>query len=238
MWFKNVNIREELERERDIAPEDLITEAKAILLGDTKADEQLLRRLQGESAEKEALKIPLYSEDKSALFEEGTIRKVCTKYRLRFLDTQLFKGDIPYEALVAIKQMEKKYQVQFEEFRIVAPAPLFQLEDSTKDPLLFAVLGNGDYLLMHQWGSDLVWHRKLLLYPFRNISSLGLSIVLLSFLLTAFLPLEFPAPQTTVFVKFFLFSTLSCSLFVASIIFGILRYRDFSENVWESKYFN
>ncbi len=69
------------------------------------------------------------------------IKQICIDYRLRFLDSKYFKGDIPPEAISKIKQLEKQHNSELTGFKIVAPSKLFKLKDKD-DPLLFVPLGN------------------------------------------------------------------------------------------------
>ena len=42
------------------------------------------------------------------IFHKDTIKKICVRYRLRFLDSNLFKGDYPNNITNIISDLEKK----------------------------------------------------------------------------------------------------------------------------------
>ena len=118
------------------------------------------------------------------------------------------------------------------------------MQDNKKDPLLFADLGNGQYYLIHKWGEDLSWYRGLALFPLRNIGTLAITTMLIAFFLVAFMPNQL-IPENylrtsalTFFFKAFSFFILNGLLFTVLLISGIIAVKDFSENVWNSKYFN
>ena len=45
----------------------------------------------------------------SQIFHIEQIKKICTDYRLRFLNTRYFKGEIPKTAISKIKKLEKEH---------------------------------------------------------------------------------------------------------------------------------
>ena len=123
------------------------------------------------------------------IFHRDTIKKTCINYRLRFLDLDYFKGDIPIEAIESIQSLEQAHNTELQNMKIVAPSKLFKLKNAD-DPLLFVPIGNQYYYLIHKWGNDLHPLRQLLMWPFKNIVTSILSILLLSLVLTLFMPLN------------------------------------------------
>lgn len=171
------------------------------------------------------------------IYHIDDIEKTCIEYRLRFLNSALFKGQLPYEAITRIKQTERDHGAKFEGFKIMAPATLFKLENAD-DPLLFAPIGNGYYYLIHSWGKDLHPLRKLLMWPFRQMENFMMFLFVLSFLLTALVPDGmFSQKQTTtefVIIFFFMFKWVT-----ALAIFYCFKYgKNFSSAIWQSKYYN
>jgi hypothetical protein len=110
------------------------------------------------------------------VFTTEAIQKVCLMYGLRFLQTDLYKGEL--DAAIPAKLAEfkaindghlsypcprshpdRKARVDCH-FRIAAPTESFELQDRPKDPLLFARVGADHWYLVHKWGNDLsVWNR-------------------------------------------------------------------------------
>ena len=70
---------------------------------------------------------------------------------------------------------------------MMAPSKLFELENYD-DPLMFVSLGNNYYYLIHKWGNDMSYFRKLLMWPFKNLYNIMVFICFLSLFLTAVIP--------------------------------------------------
>lgn len=105
--------------------------------------------------------------DLDKIFHIDSIKKLCINYRLRFLDTHLFKGEYPKELYSIIPNLENDHKIQLKDFKIMAPSKLFRLK-TKEDPLLFVPIGNGYYYLVHKWGDDLKSYRKILVWPDRK----------------------------------------------------------------------
>jgi len=121
------------------------------------------------------------------IYHLDQIKKVCIDYRLRFLNSNYFKGDIPQAALQKISEIERQHNIEVKGFKIIAPSKLFKLKDKD-DPLLFAPIGNDYFYLVHKWGNDLHPLRKLLMWPFKNIVNLTLLVLVVSYLVTLLVP--------------------------------------------------
>ncbi|MFS4468196.1 hypothetical protein [Maribacter sp. 2210JD10-5] len=175
--------------------------------------------------------------DSSKIFHINDIKNICIDYRLRFLNSKYFKGEIPTEVISKIKSLEKSHNTQLKGFKIIAPSKLFKLEDKD-DPLLFAPIGNGYFYLIHQWGNDLHPLRKILMWPFKNVVNLGLVVLLISFLLTLLVPegLFSKSSSATEFwiIYFFMFKCLASVV----IFYGFALGKNFNPAIWNSKYFN
>ena len=233
--FERINIAEELIKEKK---KSLLDEANSLLNSEFMKDEDILKRIQFfdfDQDDKQVLNI--ISEN---VFTSEQIKNIAIKYRLRFLDSKLFKGEIPYEAILKVKELEKKHKVKFSEFKILAPASLFKLEDRNKDPLLFASVsspnGGGQegaaFLLIHKWGNDLNGFRKVLTFPLRTIKNFVLTFLALSLLITLAVPVDY---NTRMFV--FLLSNLFFISTFAHIGYMRLNH-NFSEFEWDSKFIN
>ncbi|MEH6618106.1 hypothetical protein [Maribacter arcticus] len=175
--------------------------------------------------------------ESSKIYHINDIKQICIDYRLRFLDTKYFKGEIPSEALSKIKILEKEHDLKIKGFKIIAPSKLFKLEDKD-DPLLFAPIGNGYHYLIHQWGNDLHPLRKMLMWPFKSIVNLSILVLLLSFLVTLLVPdgLFSKSNSTTEFwiINFFMFKCIASVV----IFYGFALGKNFNPAIWNSKYFN
>lgn len=243
--LKAIDILEELNKERDSLranQDELITEAHHILFDEFSTENEIRNRIfAGKNA------VGIHQEDvldKADIYSIDVIRKTCSKFRLRFLDASLFKGKIPEEAVMKIKNLEKRADQKIEHFKIIAPADRFKLKDSTKDPVLLADLGDGRYYKIHKWGNDMSPLKRILSFPLQNAFHLGLTAVIFGFLTSILLPDSF-LPQTSwdsIFklglTKIYLSFIFASFFFVGSLILGILTSKEFSEDVWNSKFFN
>jgi len=171
------------------------------------------------------------------IFHLDTIKKICIEYRLRFLDMAFFKGDIPVEATEKVQALEQEHNTELRHLKIVAPSKLFKLKNSD-DPLLFVPMGNQYYYLIHKWGNDLHPLRRLMMWPFKNIITSIVSILLLSLMLTSFMPLTlFSAePNWSDFLLIFLFMFKSIAAIV--IYYSFAAGKNFSRAIWDSTYYN
>ena len=171
------------------------------------------------------------------VFHLDQIHKICVDYRLRFLASKFFKGKIPYEALIKIKELEKKHQTGLKGFKIVAPSSLFKLENAD-DPLLFAPIGNDYYYLIHKWGNDLHPFRKLIMWPFKTLENFILLLLVTSFMTALLVPegLFTQNQSTTEFlmVFFFIFKWFAG----LAIFYGFKMGKNFNTEIWNSKFYN
>ena len=237
MLLKRTNLEERLEKLRAREKENaILLEVYTILQKENERDDRILDQLSQPDGE-------VVNQFNFDLLESGRIyhleqiKKICIDYRLRFLDSTYFKGEIPNEAISKIKEIEKSHDIEMKGYKILAPSRLFRLEDKD-DPLLFAPIGNGYYYLIHKWGNDLHPLRKLFAWPFKNIVNLTLVVMLMSYLLTLMIPegLFTKRASATEFwiVFFFMFKSLASVV----IYYGFALGKNFNPAIWNSKYFN
>ncbi|WP_300438676.1 hypothetical protein [Christiangramia sp.] len=171
------------------------------------------------------------------IFHLDDIYNICVTYRLRFLDSRFFKAEIPYEALMEIKKLEKAHNTSLRGFKIIAPSKLFKLENAD-DPLLFVPIGNNYYYLVHKWGNDLHPLRKIMMWPFKTLENFVSFLLVTSFLTALFIPEGLFSPQqsTTQFLMifFFIFKWFAG----LSIFYGFKMGKNFSTEIWNSKFYN
>lgn len=171
------------------------------------------------------------------IFHIADIEKICVEYRLRFLNSSLYKAPLPYEAIARIKEIEKAHNIQLIGFKMMAPASLFKLENAD-DPLLFAPMGNDYYYLIHSWGKDLHPFRRMLMWPFRHLENFMFFLLALSFLLAFLVPDGlFGKEQSTtefIIIFFFMFKWVTG----LAIFYGFKCGKNFSSAIWQSKYYN
>ena len=169
------------------------------------------------------------------IYHLDQIREVCIQYRLRFLDIKYFKNDLPESAHQAIQDIETNHGTVLADFKVMAPSVLFRLERKD-DPLLFVPMGNNYYYLVHKWGNDLHPLRKLLMWPFKNIWNLLLTVLAVSWVATEMTPMGLftKTPDRTSYwmLYFFMFKA------IASIVlfYGFALGKNFNPAIWNSKY--
>lgn len=126
--------------------------------------------------------------DDLSLFNTDTIKEIAIQYRLKFLDSQQYKKEIPYEAILKIKDLNAKYRKDIKHFKILAPVENFRTTEPDKALILFAPTNHGNYFMIHQWGEDLKWHRKLSSWPMKRFETLFATVALISLILAVSLP--------------------------------------------------
>ena len=176
--------------------------------------------------------------DSNRLFHVDQIRKICIDYRLRFLDFNFFKGGVPDEAYTKLKEFELNHPDLDLNIKMMAPTKLFQLENYD-DPLMFVSLGNNYYYLIHKWGNDMSYFRKMFMWPYKNIYNILIYIAIISLFFTTFVPdgifFYKNNPEIQFFVVFlFMFKSLAAIF----IYFGFAMGKNFNENIWNSKFYN
>lgn len=245
--FNRINILQELKKiRREEEEKKLLLEATTILQQSYTEELEILDAIQ--TRIKHAKAYDPNHIDISSVFTIEQIKKVCIQYRMRFLDSDLFKGEIPYEAIQKIKAIQQENETKLEKFKILAPKRLFKLADADADPLLFVQLKSGHYYLIHQWGTDLKWFRKILSLPFQKFENLVVSLIILALILTLIIPNHFLVPNSNMALNnvfgywdfhritfFFHFLILSAGI-TAFIWFSF--HRNFSDQEWNSKTFN
>ena len=238
MLLKKTNIEERLQRlKRKENSESLILESvKSILKNDDNYDEKIIKTLNsGKSSNDNSFEFDLL--ETKNIYHIDQIKKICIDYRLRFLDTKYFKGQLPYEAVSKIKALEKSHKTELTGFKIVAPSKLFKLENAD-DPLLFAPIGNGYYYLVHKWGNDLNPFRRLLMWPYKSFGNLIFTTLLVSLLATGLVPdglfSDKMTSSQTGMIFFFMFKSIAAIV----LYYGFAAGKNFNTAIWDSKYFN
>lgn len=171
------------------------------------------------------------------IYHISQIKNICIRYRLRFLDSQFYKLEIPIEATSKIRVLENEHQTSLHSFKILATAKALKLKNYD-DPLLFIPIGNDYYYLIHKWGNDLNGLRRWMVMPFKNLENLTLFILLLSLLTTFILPNKTFNGISSLSVKLitFLFTfKMYCALF---IYYFFWKGKQFSTFNWNSNYYN
>ena len=239
MIFSPLNVEQELIHER-MKQQRLMDAVHDVFENVQRRDEEILERLAKDSPENELL-LRIDEEDRKNIFSLAEIKTTCIRYRLRFLKSSFFKAPFPYEALMKIKEFEKKYGTEISSFKIIAPDHAFELQNINKDPLLFAQLSNDSFYLLHKWGKDLAWYKKYLFFPLQN--PVIFFITLLSFCAIGALvvPVQWMNVlnfESEVYLRLWLAVHFFIMFSGMVLWIGISFSKNFSRNTWSSKYYN
>ena len=127
------------------------------------------------------------------------IREVCVKYKLRFLPSSYYADKVDSQLAGVVKHYCTKHNISASalNFKVLAVAKSFKLEkvtgqtwmaalaDSLKDPILFHDIGNGYYRIVHAWGSDFTFLRRLKAYPYQSKTTMAITASLVYFAIIA-----------------------------------------------------
>ncbi len=230
MNFNTVDLKKELQKIRRKSKVDVLDEVHQILNEDLEKESIISEKIQGNNYPN--LQYDLSKLDPDNIYTVDQIRKICIKYRLRFLDSKAFIGEIPAEAILKVKALEKQLGHPVDGFKIVAPKKLFQLEDKDSDPLLFLQLADNKVYFIHKWGGELNRFRAFLAAPLRSFMSMFWTLLTLAFVFS----LVIPTTSIDVFIFLFVHSFIAICGIACMIIFMIRE--NFSDTEWNSKFFS
>ena len=234
MIMKKVNLFEELlqERNKQISTNELTSLLKNIWSKEDSKKERITKSLKNaNNGSFNQLKFDKM--ETNNIFHKDTIKNICIKYRLRFLDSNLFKGEYPKNITKIISDIEQKHDTNLKNFMIMAPSKLFKIK-SPDDPILFIPIGNNYYYLIHKWGEEFNYLRKLLVLPFKNIDNLTIFSVMVSVFFALLGKLFIPSLTFSEVFILFLF-LVKGFIFIFFYTFFLTR-KNFSESIWNSKY--
>lgn len=237
MQVNKLNLEKELLSKRNKFKSEaaILAEVKTLFAENELARKEITQKVLNKSSTKpNELQFDLLETDK--IFHLEQIKTICITYRLRFLDSTIFKNDIPEEAISKIRMMEKAHQTSLEGFKIIAPSKSFHLLNYD-DPLLFIPIGNDYYYLIHQWGTEMNPLRKLLVLPIKNLGNFTLTAILLSVVVALLVPennLSKSVPLASVIVFLFAFK----SIFAVFGYYFFMMGKNFNEEIWQRQYYN
>ncbi len=234
MLGKRIDLRDELRKARK-SGDKIILDVRQILADNQKKRDEVSERLRsGNFADSNDFDIDMLIPEN--VFHLSHIKKVCIDYRLRFLDSNMYKNGLPEEAISKIMHLEKAHQTKLAGFKIAAPSKAFALQNYD-DPLLFAPIGNGYYYLVHKWGNDMSRWRKWLVLPFRNLMNFVILCIVISLVLTWMTPdsvLSRKVPMASTIIFLFLFKSVLAVLMYGFFMGG----RRFNDMMWNSRFYN
>ena len=232
--FSKINLKDQLKKFQSKENSDILDLVNNQLLNDELMENNIKENFNSCATSIENIDLTKYN--KNDVYDLKSIKSIAVKYRLRFLPTKYFKNEIPQEAIFKTKSLEKKNNTSIKNFHILAPATSFDLEDVNKDPLLFAPLKNGKYLLIHQWGTDLAWYKKLSALPLRSLESILISIGFVALLLSIITPTWLILNSAEIDMGYFGYHRIAWFLYAYILISSITTFICFSQNIYPSEY--
>lgn len=234
--LKNIHIAEALalEKQKIFRQEDgLLEEAKRVLLAERFTEKNILNNLTSyiqsfEFLDEEEL-------DEKKLFRKEELKNCCTVYRMKFLDSQLFKGEFPYEAILKIKDLNQLQRKDIKHFKLLAPRALFKDGDQkNQGALLFAETICGNYYLIHQWGEKIKWNRKITCFPLRNFEALLTCLLLFSLVCTLITPTRMITSDVHVQQDYFSMYRIALFFHIVILTASMVVFRFFAHRLYFS----
>ncbi|MBD99630.1 MAG: hypothetical protein CMO34_07280 [Verrucomicrobia bacterium] len=230
MNFNTVDLHTELLKiRRRNAKNDILDEVNDLLQDGYNRDINVKDQIKSSSGSQQTFDMTKLNPER--IYTLDQIKSLCIKYRLRFLDASIFKGEIPYEAVLKIKEIEKEHDCKLESFKIVAPKKMFQLSDKDSDPILFLRLTNNRFYFIHKWGGEINVFRSLLAFPFRNVMTMFWSLFAIALVFTICIPTS----SAYLFAFLLVHSFIGICGLACLVIFSLRE--NLSNIEWDSRYY-
>lgn len=237
--FPRTNLKTQLNKAKfkTISNEDILKQVHDVLKNVDERNEEILDKVNsGNSSDYNTFDFDKLQS--SEIYHIDQIEKICINYRLRFLDSKYFKGQLPYEAISKIKTLEEEHETSLKGFKIMAPSKLFKLENAD-DPLLFAPIGNDYYYLIHKWGNDLSPFRRIAMWPFKTFENFMFLVLLSALICTSLVPSGFFMNEDNIRTEFILlFIFMFKWIGGIALYYGFAKGKNFNTAIWRSKYYN
>jgi hypothetical protein len=238
--FSDIDLIRVLQNERKrirSVDDDLMDDVKRILFTDQYSEKKILNNIQSYNKSYEILDEA--DLDQNRIFSLEEIKNIAIKYRLRFLDSQIYKGIIPSEALNEIKEVSQLQGKDLRAFKMLAPISFFKLKEKTEaDAMIFTVTNLGNYYLLFKWAHPTKWHRNITSYPLRNFENMFALILISTLLITLSFPTSWIAmdKEAEYFSMYriatFFHMLIFDSAIAAFVLFGF--YSNFSVSQWNN----
>ena len=232
--FGNIDIKEELKKTQYSREKSIIDIFNNQLDSDYNQEKNIIKNISNCNTKSSYADLHDYnSED---LYELENIKQIAIKFRLRFLPTKYFKNEIPQEAIFKIKSLEKLNNTTIKQYYILSPSQNFDLEDVNKDPLLFVPLKNGKFLLIHKWGTDLRWYKKITALPLRSIESILIFIGIIALVIATITPTWLILNGAEVDMGYFGYHRIAWFIYSFILLCSLTTFICFSQSIYPSEY--
>ncbi len=238
--FKRVDIEQELVKQRNKARQgenQLVFEASRILKQDLFSESNILGNLKEYNRISEVVNEE--DVDSSLVFTTAEIKKLAIRFRLKFLESKIYKPEIPYEAVLKIKYHNDTFRKELKTFRILSSPQSFVKRESQDATLLFVKTNYDNYYLLHRWGNTIGRTRQAKFWPLRHFENLFITVLLFTLIVT----LSLPTHLISLDPKAVYWSGYRAAAFFHLLIFnmGVTAYftfafsQNFSSSIWNSE---
>lgn len=235
-----MNVEEQLIYQRKKSrntDEHVLSEARRILKQDLFAENKILGNLKQYNKNAEVINEEDVSE--KTIFSISEIKQTAVLYRLKFLESKLYKPEIPYEAVLKIKHLNQKFHKDLKYFYILSVPNSFVDKANNSEAFLFSKTNYDNYSLIHHWGEKLKGNRKLKFWALRNFENLMFTVALVTLIIT----LSLPTRLITLDPKAEYWSGFRGAAFFHLFIFnmGVTAFiaftfsKNFSSSIWKSE---
>jgi len=206
--------------------DQLMLETQRILIKDKFSEKNILDNLKEYNKSFELLNEDEINEEH--LFTLNEIKSFCIKNRLRFIDSQQFKSEFPYESILKIKDINALQRKDLRYFKVMCGEINLKLENSKFPCALFVKTVNDNYYLLHHWGNQLDVNRKIKCWPLRNFETAFISLLFLVLIITLAIPNRYLSTDTH--VGYFSMYRAACFFHVLIIAIGFFVFRMMATN--------
>ncbi len=236
MWFFftklvihiNLMLTELVEERKKLrkAYDQLMLETQRILIRDKFSEKNILENLKEYNKSFELLNEEEINEEQ--LFTLYEIKSFCVKNRLRFIDSQQFKSEFPYESILKIKDINALQRKDLRHFKVMCNEESLKNPDANFPCALFVKTIHDNYYLIHHWGGKLEANRKLKCWPLRNFETAFISLIVLVLVITLLIPNRYLSTDTH--VGYFSMYRAACFFHVLIIAIGFFVFRMMATN--------
>ena len=214
--------RKKLRKEFD----QLMLETQRILIRDKFSEKNILDNLKEYNKSFELLNEDEINEEN--LFTLSEIKSFCIKNRLRFIDSQQFKSEFPYESILKIKDINTLQRKDLRHFKVMCYEETLKFPDAQLPCALFVKTVNENYYLIHHWGGKLNGNRKVKYWPLKNFETAFSTLMALVLLITLLIPNRYLTTDTH--VGYFSMYRAACFFHVLIITIGFFVFRMIATN--------
>ena len=234
--FSSINLKDELIKEKNTQCPSIsfIDDIKQMIQNEIEEEKSIENTINNSKSGCQLLDLDLL--DNNNIFDVTEIKKLAIKYRLRFLPTKYFKREIPKEAIFKIKGLNKSNSKKIQHFKILAPSKAFDLEDENADPLLFIPLTRTKYYLVHQWGNELKWHKKIFAFPLRSLDSIIIFIGTLAAITALITPTWLILNSAEIDMGYWGYHRMAWFFFSYILFTSLTTFICFSQAIYPSEY--